>query len=68
MLELIVAFRDTDTARACYDLLAPRAADAGAAGIGLVVIYGSLDWPLARRAAPSAWPASSSRRWRPRTR
>jgi len=50
MLELIIAFRDTDTARACYDLLAPRAAEAGAAGSGLVVVYGSLDWPLGRLA------------------
>jgi DNA-binding CsgD family transcriptional regulator len=50
MLELIIAFRDTETAQACYDLLAPRAAEAGAAGIGLVVIYGSLDWLLGRLA------------------
>jgi tetratricopeptide (TPR) repeat protein len=50
MLELIIAFRDTDTARACYDLLAPRAAEAGAAGVGLVMIYGSLDWLLGRLA------------------
>jgi DNA-binding CsgD family transcriptional regulator len=50
ILELIIAFRDTGTARACYDLLAPRVADAGAAGTGLVVVYGSLDWPLGRLA------------------
>jgi DNA-binding NarL/FixJ family response regulator len=50
MLELIIAFRDTATARACYDLLAPHAAEAGVAGTGLVVLYGSLDWPLGRLA------------------
>ena len=51
LLDLIVAFCDTGTARACYDLLASRAEAAGAAGTGLVVVFGSLHWPLGRLAA-----------------
>ncbi|HYB47115.1 MAG TPA: LuxR C-terminal-related transcriptional regulator [Streptosporangiaceae bacterium] len=50
ILDLIVAFRDTETARAYYDLLVPHSAEAGAAGTGLVVVYGSQDWPLGRLA------------------
>ena len=50
ILDLIVAFRDTETARAYYDLLVPYSAEAGAAGTGLVVVFGSPDWPLGRLA------------------
>ena len=50
ILDLIVAFRDTETARAYYDLLVPHSAEAGAAGTGLVVVFGSPDWPLGRLA------------------
>ena len=50
LMDLIVAFRDTGTARAFYDLLAAHAEVAGAAGSGLVVVFGSLHWPLGRLA------------------
>jgi DNA-binding CsgD family transcriptional regulator len=50
MLELIIAFRDTETARACYDLFGPHTAQAGAVGTGLVVVFGSRHWPLGRLA------------------
>lgn len=51
ILDLIIAFRDTQTAQATYDLLRPHATDTGATGTGVVVLYGSLHWPLGRLAA-----------------
>jgi tetratricopeptide (TPR) repeat protein len=48
LIELIIAFRDTETARACYDLFGPRSTQAGAVGTGLVVMFGSPHWPLGR--------------------
>jgi DNA-binding NarL/FixJ family response regulator len=50
IMDLIIAFRDTETARACYDLLVLHSAEAGAAGTGLVVVYGSVHWQLGRLA------------------
>jgi DNA-binding CsgD family transcriptional regulator len=50
IIELIIAFRDTETAQVFYDLLSPHSADAGAIGTGLVVVFGSLHWPLGRLA------------------
>ena len=50
IMELIIAFRDTETAQAYYDLLLPYSADTSAAGTGLVAVYGSLHWPLGRLA------------------
>ena len=50
IMELIIAFRDTETGQAWYDLLVPHSAEAGAAGTGLVVVYGSGHWPLGRLA------------------
>ena len=51
LLDLMIAFRDADTARASYDLLGPHTADTGAIGSGVVVLFGSLHWPLHRLAA-----------------
>ena len=51
VLDLVIAFRDHETAQAAYDLLRPHAADAAATGTGVVVLYGSLHWPLGRLAA-----------------
>jgi DNA-binding CsgD family transcriptional regulator len=51
MMDLIIAFRDTEMAEAAYRLLHPHIADSGAAGTGLVLITGSLHWPLGRLAA-----------------
>ena len=45
VLDLVIAFRDHETAQAAYDLLRPHAADAAATGTGVVVLYGSLHWP-----------------------
>jgi DNA-binding NarL/FixJ family response regulator len=50
LMNLIVAFRDTETAQTCYDLLSSHGADAGIIGTGLVVVYGSPHWPLGRLA------------------
>ena len=49
LLDLIVAFRDVETARASYDLLGPHTADTGAIGRGVVVL--SRVTALAARAA-----------------
>jgi hypothetical protein len=51
LTDLIVAFRDTDMAQAAYRLLHPHIADSGATGTGLVMVTGSLHWPLGRLAA-----------------
>jgi DNA-binding CsgD family transcriptional regulator len=50
LIPLIIAFRDTDTARAVYDLFAPYSANAGAVGTGLVTVFGSPHWLLGRLA------------------
>jgi len=50
LMDLIIAFRDTEMARACYDRLGPYSAQAGAVGTGLVVVFGSPHWPLGRLA------------------
>jgi DNA-binding CsgD family transcriptional regulator len=51
MMELIIAFRDTEMAQGAYDLLQPHIADSGATGTGIVLLSGSLHWPLGRLAA-----------------
>jgi predicted ATPase/DNA-binding CsgD family transcriptional regulator len=51
MMDLIVAFGDSEMAQAVYDLLHPHIADTGATGTGLVHLSGSLHWPLGRLAA-----------------
>ena len=51
LLDLMIAFRDAETAQASYDLLGPHTADTGAIGSGVVVLFGSLHWPLGRLAA-----------------
>ena len=50
-MDLIIAFRDTEMAEAAYRLLHPHIADTGATGTGLVLLSGSLHWPLGRLAA-----------------
>ncbi len=51
LVDLIIAFRDTDTAQATYDLFYPLAAPGGMVGSGLVSLNGSVHWPLGRLAA-----------------
>ena len=51
LIDLIIAYRDTDTAQATYDLFRPLAAQGGTVGSGLVVVHGSAYWPLGRLAA-----------------
>jgi DNA-binding CsgD family transcriptional regulator len=51
ILDLIIAFRDYETARATYDLMATHTAVSGATGTGVVFLSGSLHWPLGRLAA-----------------
>jgi DNA-binding CsgD family transcriptional regulator len=51
IMDLIIAFRDTEMAEAAYRLLHPHIADTGATGTGLVLLSGSLHWPLGRLAA-----------------
>ena len=51
LIDLIIAYRDTDTAQATYDLFRPLAAQGGAVGSGLVVVHGSAYWPLGGLAA-----------------
>jgi DNA-binding CsgD family transcriptional regulator len=50
LVDLIIAFRDTDTAQATYDLFYPLAPD-GMVGSGLVSLHGSVHWSLGRLAA-----------------
>jgi len=50
LMELIIAFRDTETAQVCYDLFGPYSAQPGAVGTGLVVVFGSPHWLLGRLA------------------
>ncbi len=51
MMDLIVAFQDSEMAQATYDLFRPHVNDAGATGTGVVFLSGSLHWPLGRLAA-----------------
>jgi DNA-binding CsgD family transcriptional regulator len=51
LMDMIIAFRDSEMARATYDLLYPHLVDSGATGTGLVFLSGSLHWPLGRLAA-----------------
>ena len=51
LLDLIIAFRDTATAQATYDLFRPLADQGGTVGSGLVSLDGSVHWPLGRLAA-----------------
>ena len=51
LLDLMIAFGDAETARASYDLLGPHTADTGVIGSGVVILFGSLHWPLGRLAA-----------------
>ena len=50
LMELIITFRDTETAQVCYDLFGPYSAQPGAVGTGLVVVFGSPHWLLGRLA------------------
>ena len=50
IMDLIIAFRDRDTALAAYDLMASHTADTMAAGTGVVFLSGSPHWPLGRLA------------------
>jgi DNA-binding CsgD family transcriptional regulator len=50
VMNLIVEFRDTETAQTFYDLLSSYGAEAGIIGTGLVVVFGSLHGPLGRLA------------------
>ena len=51
LVDLIIAFRDTGTAQATYDLFLPLAPPGGMVGSGLVSLHGSVHWPLGRLAA-----------------
>ena len=51
LIDLMVAYRDTGTAQATYDLFHPLAARGGTVGSGLVTVHGSVHWPLGRLAA-----------------
>ncbi len=51
ILDLIVAFRDRDTAQVVYDLMAGHTVGSGATGTGVVFLSGSVHWPLGRLAA-----------------
>jgi DNA-binding NarL/FixJ family response regulator len=50
LMNLIVAFRDTEMAQTYYDLLSSYGTEAAVLGTGLVVVLGSLQWPLGRMA------------------
>ncbi len=51
IMDLIIAFRDTEMAQASYDLLRPTLPLSGATGTGVVFLSGSLHRPLGRLAA-----------------
>ncbi len=51
ILDLIIVFRDYETALVTYDLMATHTAVSGATGTGVVFLSGSLHWPLGRLAA-----------------
>ncbi len=50
-MDLIIAFGDSEMARATYALIHPHVNDSGATGTGLVFLSGSAHWPLGRLAA-----------------
>ena len=50
LMDLIIAFRDSELAQATYDLIHARVNDSGATGTGLVFLSGSAHWPLGRLA------------------
>ena len=54
MIDLIIAFRDSEMAQATYDLIYPHVNDSGATGTGVVFLSGS--------AALAAWPAGGAAR------
>jgi DNA-binding NarL/FixJ family response regulator len=51
LMDLIIAFRDSEMAQATYDLVHSHVNDSGATGTGLVFLSGSAHWPLGRLAA-----------------
>ena len=51
LMDLIIAFGDSEMARAAYDLVHSHVNDSGATGTGLVFLSGSAHWPLGRLAA-----------------
>ena len=51
LMDLIIAFRDSEMAQATYDLIHSHLMDSGATGSGLVFLSGSAHWPLGRLAA-----------------
>ncbi len=51
LIELMITYRDTDTAQATYDLFHPLLTYGGTFGSGLVSLHGSVHWPLGRLAA-----------------
>jgi DNA-binding NarL/FixJ family response regulator len=51
IMDLIIAFRDSETARATYDLVCQHITHSGATGTGVVLLSGSVHWPLGRLAA-----------------
>ena len=51
LIDLIIAYRDTSTAQATYDLFHPLIAHGDTFGTGLLSLHGSVHWPLGRLAA-----------------
>ena len=51
LMDLIIAFGDSEMAQATYDLIHSHVNDSGATGTGLVFLSGSAHWPLGRLAA-----------------
>ena len=51
LIELMIAYQDTGTAQATYDLFHPLLAHSGVIGSGLVGLQGSVHWPVGRLAA-----------------
>jgi DNA-binding CsgD family transcriptional regulator len=51
LMDLIIAFRDSEMAQATYDLICPHITHSGATGTGVVLLSGSVHWPLGRLAA-----------------
>ena len=51
LLNLIIAFRDTETASATYDMFHSHIEHSGLIGSGLMALMGSLHWPLGQLAA-----------------
>ena len=51
LMDLIIAFGDSEMAQATYDLIHSHVNDSGSTGTGLVFLSGSAHWPLGRLAA-----------------